>query len=74
MPMFFFEVAVNGVSEPGRIGVEFPDMQAARREAIVVATEIATEPDGPQRDIVVRTFSEKKALICTVRLSLNVEE
>jgi hypothetical protein len=48
MPRFFFDVRENGTFSPDEEGLEFPDLDAAEREAAVAASDIARDrlPNG----------------------------
>jgi hypothetical protein len=74
MPRFFFDVVEGGVTEPDEEGVIFADINSARKEALQLASDIAAETAGLERDITVIVRGEKKeSATCSVRLTLTCE-
>ena len=74
MERYFFDVILNGSREPDEEGVELKDDNAAREEALKVASEFASEPDGREKDVEISVRRAGKDPVCTVRLQLSIEE
>ena len=74
MERYFFDVILNGSREPDKEGVELKDDNAAREEALKVASEFASEPAGREKGIEIRVRRAGKDPVCTVRLQLSIEE
>ena len=74
MERYFFDVILNGSREPDEEGVELKDDNAAREEALKVASEFASEPDGREKDVEISVKRANKDPVCTVRLQLSIEE
>ena len=74
MPLYFFDVRVNGAGEPDGEGVIFDHPEAAIAEAQRVAGELAAEPDGPDRDVMIGIRSEEGGYFCEVELHIIVRK
>ena len=73
MPRFFFDVRENGTFSPDEEGLEFPDLDAAEREAAVAASAIDRLPNGKSREIVMEVRDGDRQQLLTVTVSLRVE-
>src|SRR4051812_18746160 len=75
MPRFFFDVRENGTVSPDEEALEFPDLDAAEREAAVAASAIARDrlPNGRSREIVMEVRDGDRQHLLTVTVSLHVE-
>ena len=75
MQRFYFDVRENGTFSPDEVGLEFPDLDAAEREATVAASAIARDrlPNGKSREIVMEVRDEHWHRMSTVTVSLRVE-
>ena len=74
MERYFFDVILNGSREPDKEGVELKDDNAAREEALKVASEFASEPDGREKHVEISVTRAGKDPVCIVRLQLSIEE
>jgi hypothetical protein len=74
MPLYFFDLKVNGLGEPDGEGVIFDDPDAAIAEAQRVASELAAEPDGPGKDVIVGIRGEEGGYFCEVELHITVRK
>lgn len=74
MPRYFFDFTVNGTTERDEDGVDFSDVEAARLEAHKAAGEIAAEPHGPDRDVIIRLRGEGGDYMCEISLSITTRE
>ena len=74
MERYFFDIILNGSHEPDEEGVELKDDSAAREEALKVASEFASEADGPEKDVEISVRRAGKDPVCTVRLQLSIVE
>jgi hypothetical protein len=74
MPRFYFDSTVNGEAMPDGEGVFLPSVAAARKEAMIAATDMAKDGGASPQEIVIvvrdRPVSEP---VVTVRLSLTYE-
>jgi hypothetical protein len=75
MPRFYFDVVLDGATAPDETGTSFPDVEAARKDALIAATEmargLASEGNPKPLSIIIR--DEIGRPVTTVRLSLEVE-
>jgi hypothetical protein len=74
MPLYFFDVTVNGAGEPDGEGVIFDAPDAAIVEAQRVAGELVAEPDGPDRDVTIGIRGEEGGYFCEVELHITVRK
>jgi hypothetical protein len=74
MPRFFFDIIDTGKAFPDGEGMVFPDLGAARVEALRTLGEIAKDelPDGDVRHFVIAIRQDDGPVLLTASLSLKV--
>ena len=75
MPRFYFEVREGSRFVPDDEGMEFPDIDAAEREAAEAAAGIGRDrlPKGDAREITIEVLNEHRQRIITVTVSMTVD-
>ena len=75
MPLFHFDTVDTGKLFPDTDGVELPDSEAARKEALSMLGAIARDelPDGDYREFVVHVRDGQPTPCLTASLTLRVE-
>jgi Domain of unknown function (DUF6894) len=75
MPRFFFDVREGTRFAPDDEGLEFPDLDAAEREAAEAVAAIGRDrlPKGEAREIVIEVRNEHGQRVLTVTVSMHVE-
>jgi len=75
MPRFYFDLREDGTYSPDDEGLEFPNLDAAEREAATAAACIARDrlPNGKSREIVMEVRDGDRQQLLTVTVSLHVE-
>ena len=75
MPRFYFDLREGGMFSPDDEGIEFPDLNAAEREAAEAAAAIGRDrlPKGGSREINMEVLNEHRQRLLTVTVSLHVE-
>jgi hypothetical protein len=75
MPLFYFEVREGSRFVPDDEGMEFPDIDAAEREAAEAAAGIGRDrlPKGDAREITIEVLNEHRQRIITVTVSMTVD-
>ena len=75
MPRFYFDLREGGMFSPDDEGLEFPDLNAAEREAAEAAAAIGRDrlPKGGSREINMEVRNEHRQRLLTVTVSLHVE-
>ena len=75
MARFYFDVTINGDGDRDQDGTELRDRDAACREAMIAAAEMAKGlVFRNQRSLAIKVRDGSGRLVTTVRLSLAVEE
>ena len=75
MPRYYFEVREGPRFIPDEEGVEFPDLDAAEREAAEAAASIGRDmlPKGVPRDITVEVRNEHGQRVITVTVAMEID-
>src|SRR4051794_22871626 len=75
MPRFYFDVREGGRFSPDDQGLEFPDLDAAEREAAKAAAAMGRDrlPKNDSREIVMEVRNEHRQRVLTITVSLHVE-
>jgi hypothetical protein len=75
MPRFYFDVREGARFDSDEDGMEFPDVDAAQREAAEAAAEIARDrlPKGLARTVTVEVRNEHSQRIVTAVVTLAVD-
>ena len=75
MPLFYFDVREGPKLTPDEDGLEFPDLDAAEREAATAAAEMGRDllPRGDARDITVEVRNEYGQQVLTVRVAMEID-
>lgn len=75
MPLFYFDTREGPKFTPDDEGLEFPDLDAAEREAAEAAAEMGRDrlPKGDARDITVEVRNERGQRVLTVRVSMEID-
>ncbi len=75
MPLFFFDTREGSRFTPDEEGLEFPDLDAAEREAATAAAEMGRDrlPRGDARDITVEVRNEHGQRVLTVRITMQID-
>jgi hypothetical protein len=75
MPRFYFDVRTDHSLSEDDEGLEFPSLEAARREAACAAPSMAREelPDGAARALRIEVKDENRRPVLSVTISLQVE-
>ncbi len=75
MPLFYFDVREGSKLTPDEDGLEFPDLDAAEREAATAAAEMGRDrlPRGDARDITVAVRNEYGQQVLTVRVAMEID-
>src|SRR4051794_1840236 len=75
MPRFYFDVREDGTFSPDDEGLEFPDLNAAEREAAEATAAMGRDrlPKRGLREIVMEVRDEDRQQLLTVTVSLHVE-
>jgi hypothetical protein len=76
MPRFYFDMVMNGDTEPDEVGTTLPDAHLARRQAVVAAAEMAKAlaRDGHAMEVAISIRDDAGRAVATVRLSLSVSD
>jgi hypothetical protein len=75
MPRFYFDTRTDNSLVQDEDGLEFPTVEAARREAARAAAAMAREelPEGTARAIRIEVRDENRRPVLSVTVSLEVE-
>jgi hypothetical protein len=75
VPRFYFDTREGPKFIPDEEGIEFPDFDAAEREAAEAAAEMGRYrlPSGDTRDITVEVSNEHRQRVLTVRVSIEID-
>ena len=75
MPLFYFDAGDGASFHSDEEGLEFPDLDAAEREAAEAAAEMGRDrlPRGDTRDITVEVRNEHGQRVLTVRVSMEID-
>jgi hypothetical protein len=75
MPLFYFDIREGSRFIPDEIGLEFPDLEAAEREAAEAAAEMGRDrlPSGDTRDITIEVCNEHRQRVLTLQVVLKVD-
>jgi hypothetical protein len=75
MPRFYFDTTLANVTDPDREGVRLEDAQAARREAVCTAAEMAKDAarHSDEQDITIQVRDEAGERVGTARLTLRID-
>jgi hypothetical protein len=75
MPMFYFDVREGATFVADDIGIEFPDLDAAEREAAESAASMGRDrlPKGEAREITVEVKNEHRQRVLTVTVSMHLD-
>lgn len=75
MPRFYFDSREGQRFIPDDEGVEFPDLDAAEREAATAAAEMGRDrlPRGDTRDITIEVRNEHRQRVLTVRVAMEID-
>ena len=75
MPRFYFDVREGARFAPDDDGLEFPDLDAAEREAAQAAASIGHGllPKGDPREVTVEVCNEHRQRVLTVTVSMHIE-
>jgi hypothetical protein len=76
MPRYYFDIADGAPSGTDDIGLDFPNFQAARENALATLGEIARDelPDGDERDFQISIRDEGGQVLLTATLALRVDQ
>jgi hypothetical protein len=74
MPRFYFDVREGARFVPDEEGLEFPDLDAAEREAAESAASIGRDllPKGDAREVTVEVKNEHRQRVITVTVSMQL--
>ena len=74
MPRFYFDVREGAKFVPDDEGMEFPDLDAAEREAAVSAASIGRDllPKGDAREVTIEVRDEHRQRVLTVTVSMHL--
>ncbi len=74
MPRFYFDTREGSHFSPDEEGLEFPDLDAAEREAAEAAAEIDRDrlPHGDARDVTVEVRNEHGQRVITVQVRMDI--
>ena len=74
MPRFYFDVREGAKFVPDDQGMEFPNLDAAEREAAVSAASIGRDllPKGDAREVTIEVCDEHRQRVLTVTVSMHV--
>jgi len=75
MPRFYFDVREGARFAPDDEGLEFPDLDAAERNAAEAAAEISRDllPKGEARDVTIEVRNEHRQRVLTVTITMQVD-
>ena len=75
MPLFFFDVREGVSFAPDEEGMEFPDINAAEREAAEAAASIGRDllPKGVARSVTVEVRNEHGQRVVTATVALAID-
>lgn len=75
MPRFFFDIREGARFVEDTEGLEFPDLDAAEREAAETAASIGRDllPKGVAREVTVEVSNEHRQRVLTVTVSLTLD-
>jgi hypothetical protein len=77
VPRFYFDVREGARFAPDDDGLEFPDLDAAEREAAQAAASIGHDldllPKGDPRKVTVEVCNEHRQRVLTVTVSMHIE-
>jgi hypothetical protein len=75
MPRFYFDVREGSKFIRDEDGMEFPDFDAAEREAAETAAGIGRDllPKGTARDVTIEVRDERGQRVATVTVTMQVE-
>jgi hypothetical protein len=76
MPRYYFDIADGALSGTDDVGLDFPNLQAARDNAVATLGEIAHDelPDGDHRDFQISIRDEAGQILLTATLALRVDQ
>ncbi|HVL74287.1 MAG TPA: hypothetical protein VM434_20625 [Beijerinckiaceae bacterium] len=74
MPRYFFNVREGTRFHEDEEGLEFPDLDAAEREAAETAAAIGRDrlPKGDARDVTVEVLNEHRQRVITVTVTMEI--
>lgn len=75
MPRFYFDIRVGTRFVPDEEGVEFPDLEAAEREAAETAAAIGRDhlPTGETQEVVIEVRNEHGQRVMTACVSMRID-
>ena len=75
MPRFYFGIRTGCSFVPDCEVMEFPDLDAAEREAVKAAAGIASEwpPKGDPRKVMIDVRNEEGERVLTIRVTMDIE-
>ncbi|MET0527351.1 MAG: hypothetical protein ABW003_03235 [Microvirga sp.] len=75
MPRFYFDVREGTRFAPDDDGLEFPDLDAAEREAAEAAAGIGRDllPKSDVREVTIEVSDEHRQRVLTVTVSMHLE-
>jgi hypothetical protein len=75
MPWFYFDVREGARFTPDDTGLEFPDLDAAERDAAEAAAGIGRDalPKGDAREVTVEVRNEHKQRVLTITVSMHLD-
>ena len=75
MPRFFFDTREGSNFTPDDEGLEFPDLDAAEKEAATAAAEIGRDrlPRGDARNVTIEVRNEHGQRVLTVRVTMEID-
>ncbi len=74
MPRFYFDVREGARFAPDDEGLEFPDLDAAEREAATAAGSISRDvlPRNDAREVTIEVSNEHRQRVLTVTVSMHL--
>jgi hypothetical protein len=74
LPRFYFDVRDGARVAPDDEGVEFPDLDAAEREAAEAAASISRDllPRSDAREVTIEVSNEHRQRVLTVTVSMHL--
>ena len=75
MPRFYFDVREDVRFVPDEDGAEFPDLDAAERQAALAAAEISRDllPRGDARAVTIEVRNEHRQRVLTITVSMHLD-
>ena len=75
MPRFYFDIREGARFAPDDEGIEFPDFDAAEREAAEAAASIGRDllPRGDAREVTIEVPNEHRQRVLTVTVSMHID-